>query len=408
MVGPTNPSTRRRRPWRALALGVVLAVAFDQLLLRLVLDDGWFLGRRIAPFDPPLFSAVQFEAMARLGQEARDGTPRSRAVRFDAELGWTHAPDTGDGDDRIDARGARATSNASDGTGIAPALRLAVLGCSFTYGTEVAADDAWPARLAKRRAPELDVVNLGVPGYGVDQALLRWRSIATRVAAGEVWLGFMPEAAARTVNVYRPALRPWSPTVAFKPRFRIGEDGALSLVPSPARSLDELVRLLGDQRTFLAAVGESDAFVRDARAAYAPAGSQLLHHSAVGRLLLTALWRGGRDGHALLADPHGEVRRVTEAIGVAFAAECRVRGERFRIVVLPDRDGLRRRRADGVASWDGLIAAWRHAGIDVVDVADALAAAGVIDDDDAWMSGEHYAPGTHQLVAEQLERQLDH
>lgn len=408
MTGPSRTATRRRRPWRALAVGVVLVAAFDQLLLRLVLEDGWFLGRRIAPFDPPLFSAVQFEALARLALDVRDGTPRSRAVRFDADLGWTHAPDTGEGDDRIDARGARATSAATSEAGVAPALRLAVLGCSFTYGTEVAADDAWPARLAKRRAPALDVVNLGVPGYGIDQAFLRWHSIASGIAAGEVWLGFMPEAAARTVNVYRPALRPWSPTVAFKPRFRIDEDGALALVPSPARSLDGLVSLLGDQGAFVAAVGESDGFVRDARAAYAPTGTHLLHHSAVGRLWLTALHRAGRDGHALLADPHGEVRRVSEAIGLAFAAECRARGVRFRIVVLPDRDGLRRRRAAGVASWDGLVAGWRHAGIDVVDLADAFVAAGVIDDDDAWMPGEHYATRTHELVAEQLERQLDH
>ena len=55
----------RSRLLRAALALAVLALA-DQLVLFLLLDDGWFLGRRIAPFDPPLFTKNQMSSLERI------------------------------------------------------------------------------------------------------------------------------------------------------------------------------------------------------------------------------------------------------------------------------------------------------------------------------------------------------
>jgi lysophospholipase L1-like esterase len=53
--------------------------------------------------------------------------------------------------------------------------RIAVVGDSFTFGLEVRYEDTWPYQLERALGPEFRVLNLGVDGYGVDQAFLRYR-----------------------------------------------------------------------------------------------------------------------------------------------------------------------------------------------------------------------------------------
>ncbi|HMV69283.1 MAG TPA: SGNH/GDSL hydrolase family protein, partial [Myxococcota bacterium] len=97
-------------------------------------------------------------------------------LQRDPDLGWVNRPgvrDEGGATITTNAQGFRATApvpdRAPDGQ-----RRVIVIGDSFTFGTD--GDDAWiyPVQLAGLR-PDLDVVDLGVPGYGLDQALLRYR-----------------------------------------------------------------------------------------------------------------------------------------------------------------------------------------------------------------------------------------
>src|SRR5262245_53135815 len=156
---------------RALVVLAALAGG-DWLLGRLVLSDGLFLGRPVAPFDPPLFSSSQRGALARIEKELASAEPS--AGKHDAELGWCNRPESGFGEFRYDWAGARigAVPLARDKV---PGVRRAVaVGCSMTHGEEVGAADSWCAR-ADALSDGLEVANLGVAAYGIDQALLRLR-----------------------------------------------------------------------------------------------------------------------------------------------------------------------------------------------------------------------------------------
>lgn len=381
----------------------MFALAVDQVVRLTLLRSDFLFGVRVAPFDPPLFSPLQFEAIARIRREIVDGPDTTRAVMFDPELGWTHRPGAHQGQERIDGDGARLSPRPQPTTiDVTAQRRIAAFGCSFVHGTEVGDGDAWPHRMTLDSNGTIDVRNFGVPGYGLDQSYLRWRRLADGLTVDEVWLGFMPEAAARNVNCYRPALRPWSPTVAFKPRFSVDERGDLQLVPSPCRSLPELVALIDDSGLFLERIGTRDSFVGRVPSAFAPHGSHWSHWSATTRLLLTLVARARPDAHTMLAESDGEVARTTRAIGLAMDREVRERGVRFTVVVLPDREGLRLRRQEGRVSWQAVVDAWREAGITVHDISDHLDA----EDAAQWAPGGHYSARGNALVAAAIASRL--
>ena len=98
-------------------------------------------------------------------------------IRHDPDLGWSLRPgaviDTpgSTASLHINARGLRSTRE----TGEVPPgkIRLACSGDSYTFGDGAADGATWCAQLESLDA-RLDTVNLGVPGYGVDQAYLRY------------------------------------------------------------------------------------------------------------------------------------------------------------------------------------------------------------------------------------------
>ena len=72
-------ASRLRRISVRVAIAALLALALgDQLLLRVGLADGVLLGRRMAPFDPPLFDEGQRKRLAMLESHVRTGQPVSR------------------------------------------------------------------------------------------------------------------------------------------------------------------------------------------------------------------------------------------------------------------------------------------------------------------------------------------
>ena len=385
---------RLKKPLLALAALVLC----DQAVLWTALGDGYLLGRRIAPFDPPVYWPAQEEALARI-QAHLEGRGALGAFDFDAELGWATPPGGGEGDWVHDWSGARVADAPLPREKRAGVQRVAAFGCSFTAGTEVGPRDAWPAQLG-RTDDALEVANLGQAGYGLDQAFLRWRRLGAAVRADEVWLGLLPDAVLRNLALYWPNVRHWTRTVAFKPRFRIGATEELELVPCPADSLERMGELLGDGQLFAAACA-GDHFVARTPAAFGRVGSHPLHWSAVGRLALTLRDHGGRSAARRLADPDDEAFAVTIAIVLAMRDEVEASGARFRLLVLPDRPGLASFVEAGRGYWWRFAAALEERGVEVVDLAPALAAA---DGVDLWAPGGHYSAAGNRVVADALAR----
>jgi len=382
----------------ALRTFLVLAIfaAGDWLLGHFVLADGWFLGRPVAPFDPPLFSPSQREVLEQIESELASVQPK--AGRFDAELGWCNKPDSGFGEFRYDWAGAR--------IGVAPlervkppgVRRVVAVGCSMTHGEEVGASESWCAR-TDALLSGVEVANLGVAAYGLDQALLRLRRDGWPLEPDEVWLGVLPQAALRVTTRFRPLLDHWSLDVAFKPRFVLDASGELALVPNPASSLNDVVHLLHDQHAFLGALGD-DPWVARARLAYAPRGSSWTHWSFGARLLTTAWERGGRSLEECF-DTGAEFGRLYTSIVRTMTRECAEHGVPFRLILLPGKEDLRRRAREGRGYWEDWTRILESEGTIVVDLAPVLDRAGV-ELERLFGPGGHYTSEASEIVARGL------
>jgi lysophospholipase L1-like esterase len=117
---------------------------------------------------------------------------------------------------------------------------VVVTGDSYTEGAEVADDETFPAAL--QRMLGVPVANLGVGGYGPDQALLKLEGLIDRFPKARVLvLAIMYRDAQRMLNSYRPILIE-STGIRFglKPYVR---DGAFAEIPGrdPYRDFSSMV-----------------------------------------------------------------------------------------------------------------------------------------------------------------------
>lgn len=185
-----------------------------------------------------LFSLVVALVLAEVmlrGGAAGGSPPRRVEAGFnihDPLLGWTLAPGAAtrqtlreyDVPVRINRQGFRADREYpyEPPAGV---RRFVMVGDSFTFGQGVEVEEAFPSVL-EREIPKTEVINLGVPGYGVDQQLLMLESRGLRYRPEVVVLGL------HTPDIFRNthAAHNGYP----KPRFRLGEDGLkLTNVPVP-------------------------------------------------------------------------------------------------------------------------------------------------------------------------------
>jgi hypothetical protein len=100
-----------------------------------------------------------------------------------------------------------------------------VVGDSFAFGDEVLDSETWPAAL--ERAIDAPVVNAAVPGFGLDQSVLRAERLAPIVAPDRIVVSFVPH------DVRRCAMSIWSQHA--KPWFDV-ESGRLRAHPMDGRA----------------------------------------------------------------------------------------------------------------------------------------------------------------------------
>jgi hypothetical protein len=383
---------------RRLVLVAAVLLALDQLVQFTLIRGGYLFGRRVAPYDPPIFAPSQLETLVRIRAHVERNEPLVAAFDFDPELGWCPRANGGAGEFRYDWAGsriARAPLAREKRPGV---KRIVAMGDSFVLGIEVGAHESFCAELEDELS-SIEIANLGVGSYGVDQALLRWRRDGRKLSGDEVWLGILPSVATRAVTAYLPAMRHWSPSIAFKPRFVIDDENELTLVPNPAPTLERMLVLLSSQTEFLRAVGERDEWVRRAPSAWAPFGSSFAHRFAFARLALTLDEHRGRAPEAWLADRNGEVFRLMVSLPLAMKHEVEADRARYRVLMFPDRDGLAELSRTGRAYWRSLEDELRARAIEVVDFTEALRAAGGESNDALWAPEGHYSRDGNRVIA---------
>jgi hypothetical protein len=389
---------------------VVLAALLgaDQVVQYTVLRDGKLGGHWVIPFDPPLFTDWQKERAADVAAIA-SGAAGSEALRasalFDAELGWCPRPGQQYGLYVHDGSGSRLQIAPLLAPSPPPVRRVVTVGCSFTEGAEVAGAETWSALLDARHE-DLEVANLGVAGYGVDQAYLRYRRDGRVLEPDEVWLGFLPEATLRITAQFPPTCMHWAPMIDFKPIFVLGPGDEIELVPSPTKDYSAFQVLLADQSAFLAAVGRTDHWVQRTPSAFAPRGSSWMHWFASTRLWVSWRESGDRDSARYLRDPESDVYRLLRAIVLQFERDVREDGARFRMLVLPSRPDLLDARGPDGPPWELFLEDLTARGVECIDTTPALLAVGAAAETSFWMPLGHYTPEGNRVVADALDPAL--
>jgi hypothetical protein len=163
-----------------------------------------------------------------------------------------------------------------------------------------------------------EILNLGVNGYGTDQALLRYRRDGARFQPRIVLIGLMLENLLRNVSVYRPAYYHKTSSISVKPRFRFDGEGSLDLAPMPVESASELRSAIRDG-SLVPILMESDYWVRRAPLAYV---RSRLFLSSLARLIYGAYERGHRDPERYYTNRSSEPYRVTQKILKNFRDEA--------------------------------------------------------------------------------------
>jgi hypothetical protein len=279
--------------------------------------------------------------------------------------------------------------------------RVAVFGDSFAAGTRVPQESTWTVQLEAKR-PGLEVVNFGVDGYGMGQALLLDRRMRDRIDYGVALYVFVPwHDPWRDVNVVRYLGEGWN---SFTPMPRFVLDGAgIRLVPP-----------LYPNGT---AVYEKDfpaisPGMRDHLRAYDRFYVRSLHEPppVISHLMLWKLVAGNRGANRraeireeIGRDVGGEAFEVCRRILKSADDEARARGAKVLVAVLPVQADLEQLAKDPGARdrWQHIVRSIHVRGIDTVDLAPSLLAAPAADID-FGADGTHYGPKVGAVVAQTL------
>jgi hypothetical protein len=330
----------REAAWKYLvvALGVALAIELSALAA------GRLLARRGFVYAPAELSL--YEEFLRLR---------------DPLLGWPAPSAIGTGE--VDRSGSRLVPRYAD-----PARHpscVALFGDSFTWGDEVAPADSYANALSGLLGCR--VANYGVPGYGTDQAYLRFRD-RIRDGAKVAVLAHWSEDIIRNVNQFRGFIS--AKGIALKPRFTVDGDGRLVLVPIPELGLREFAEI-DRRRELLPHEYFHPGGPSGVTALRFPYSASLLHlarhHRLRARLRGDPAWAEFYDP----AHPSGALQ-VTLAILRDFVRVARERGQEPVVLVLPDVRDLQELRESGRLAYAPLLEGLARSGIEAPDAARRL------------------------------------
>ena len=359
-------------------------------------EDGNFQfgGRRLRPYRMPLKRVAS--AVERYKQS------RNTMIVYDAEVGWRPRPGGRNEESIHNASGLRveAADRMFDRQPKPGTVRIALFGDSFVYGSEVTYSDTWAfgvARLLEASGTTVEVLNFGVPGYGTDQAYLRWNQSGAEYMPNVVVFGLQLENMHRNVNLFRPFYIPVVDLPFSKPRF-IDRQGRWELINRPAAPPDELPKLI--ERFERWEWHQHEEFFKPDR--YEP--KWWLHSRLLGFAVPAFLERTGSARRDDELTP--EKQNLTFRILSEFAKAVESRGGRFVVVHLPTRSDLESLSSNGELPLPGFLERVRER-FGLIDPADDLIRrANDVSMAALFRPGGHYTAAGNAVVADGLARHI--
>lgn len=161
--------------------------------------------------------------------------------RFDPELGWTYIPNLsvnksyGSVKRRVplyfDENGFRVSAPNTKLDPVKPTVLF--VGCSYTMGHGLTYEESFVGQFGAFREIPYQVVNLGVQGYGTDQALLMLKRFMSKFNTKVVVYILMSNHPIRNMNYDRRMLIPNSRYLGTKPLFKLNWKNELYLARKP-------------------------------------------------------------------------------------------------------------------------------------------------------------------------------
>ncbi len=325
---------------------------------------------------------------------------QNKYIGLDATCGWTILPNGTSKLYQSNAAGFRANREYAPKPpeGI---VRVLAFGDSFTHGDQIGNDDTWENVLEKSN-PKLEILNFGVPGYGPDQAWLRYQQKGKGYEPRIVMMGFMPENIHRVVNVFRPFYYEGTGTPLAKPRFVLRGDG-LELVPSELKSIEDYQNFLREPGPALARMGARDFHYGFN---YGTTTFDFLATVRLGQMVGSRLF--ANHGPMRLSgefNPNSEALAIVERVLTGFAAEVRADGARPVVLITPGVSDIERLRDGRSIRYAPLLEVLKQRGLEVWDGREAFVKYGATQDMKELFTG-HYAPEGARVVARWLGERL--
>jgi hypothetical protein len=385
-----------------LVLSLLFAGVVCEMGLRIIghqdRDGNFYLrGKRIEPFRMPLASVqLTLDKLSEKGANSH--------VAYHPHLGWSPVPNavSSDGLYAFNSQTIRARSPNDDTPPIAPEglRRILLIGDSFTLGAEVPYEQTWAHYLEsdlQTRGIQVQVLNAGVGGYGMDQALLRWESMGKQFSPDVLVFGLQFENCQRNVNLVRPVYMPYTGLPFSKPRFVATPDG-WKKINDPALPPQSLPSILKDFSSWEWAGNE---FFYDSR--------QYLvrpwHGSRFISILLKILSGENEEG-AFSFDPKEEPGQVTIGILEMLKDSAQAAGVPLLVVHLPTKSEIKNGLRTRPLEYEALLEEIRSR-LDVVDPLDTLVeSADETSLEELFMPATHYSPAANEAVGALLAKEI--
>lgn len=325
---------------------------------------------------------------------------RTNYLIHSSTLGWTIKPNGSAHLYAANAKGIRANREYTL-TPLEHVLRISTFGDSFTHCDDVRNADTWQEIMMSTHR-NLEVLNFGVSGFGLDQAFLRYQQDGAMYKSHIVLIGFHTENIYRHVNVFRPFYAGTMSDPMAKPRY-IFEEGRLVLLRNPMRDLSQYRNLLTHPERVLPELGVHDAYFhtrnKDGHLDFLPS----VRLFRIGRYYYLFRKLGiKRKGYY---NVDSEAFKVTTGISDQFADTVLHNGSVPIFVVLPGKRDVARYRKDGTKVYKPLLEYYRAKGYRYIDLFDGFEQYGrgmTVPE----LVPLHYSPSGNRLVAESIWQYL--
>ncbi len=241
----------KRKFWCSLVIMVYVFFECASLLSFYILRKKRYIS--YSPVRTESISQQHVESLSKLLEG------REEYLTYSSTLGWTIKPDQNKENYRSNSIGIRSNKEYTF-VPQANSIRISTFGNSFTHGDDVQNHETWQEVLHQMHN-DLEVLNFGVPGFGLDQAFLRFQHDGAVYQSHVIFIGFMSENIFRHVNIFRPFYHTKTGLPLSKPRFDI-KNGQLILLENPIQPLSKYKELIESPKALLSKMGEHDYFFK--------------------------------------------------------------------------------------------------------------------------------------------------